>query len=341
MQRWRLRVWAGFLGVVPHGVLVVALCLLVGCTYQPANPEAREPAPRPTHLAPTFPIWSFRTEAGDDKNDHYRTEKFSFVTYDDVLGDFDTVEGEIYLPLPAADRSVPLVEVSPILAGALTGYLECRYFCRRMARRGFAGFFLYQEERLLQPHLDAVELERSLRSSTRATVKALHALVEHYPIDEDRLASFGISFGGIRNTLLAAAEPRLRANVICLAAGDLSYVISVSQEPGVRRYLAEREELTGSTQAEICADIEAHLESDPMTVAGCLDPNSLLLFFARFDDVVAPDASWRLHQALGQPAVWVVPAGHYGAVLIYPWAIDRSGEFLGEALSWPPRERSL
>lgn len=320
-----------------RATIVFALAaLLAGCTYQPAAPVSRELTPPPRHLEPAFPIWAFESQPGDDANTHYRSETFSFTTYDDVFGDFETVRGEIYLPTGFPNQAVPLVEVSPILAGAMTGYLECRYFCRRMARRGFAGYFVYQDERLLLPHLDAVELERRLRSSTRSTIKALDALVERYPIDRDRLASFGISFGGIRNTLLAAAEPRLRANVICLAAGELDYVISVSREGGVLRYLAEREELTGTTRDEICADIAQHLVSDPMTVASCLDPAQLLMFFARFDNVVAPDASWRLHEALGKPAVYVVPAGHYGAVLIYPWAIDRSCEFFEEVLSWPP-----
>ena len=136
-------------------------------------------------------------------------------------------------------------------------------------------------------------------------------------------------------------EPRLRANVICLAAGELAYVISTSGERGVSRYLSEREEQTGFTKEEIVEDIQLHLTSDPIAVAASVDPDQLLMVFARFDGVIPADASWRLHEAVGAPAVYVVPAGHYASVLAYPWIIDRCAEFFEEKLSWAPQSGLL
>lgn len=303
--------------------------LLVGCRHLPAAPPAGRgvaAVPELYGLRPGAPGWDLRT-APHAQGDGFRVERFDCWCFDDVLGRYRQITGHIYLPL-GGHSPYPLIELSPILAAAATGFLEMRYFGAHMARRGMASFFVYQDQVLLDASLDGLELERRLRSMTRSTIQALDLLLEHYPLDADRVASFGISFGGIRNVLLGAVEPRVRLHVFGLAGADLVDILARSRERQVRRYLAGRSRRTGESPSAILADLELHLQSQPELAARALDPLRVLLFLARWDGAVVPSEGRRLHEALGRPALWLLPAGHYNAVLAYPWAIEVCHEFL-------------
>lgn len=316
--------------VAPVSFLLLLLAVtslpLLGCAHSSLGTNLpREISAPPAHLQPVFPAWGVERVVNErQSNSDFLVESLSFHTYDDVLCRHQVITGEVYVPSGAGPH--PVIEVSPILGGAFTGYAECRFFSARMARRGFLCFFLHQDHVLLDPALDAMELERRLRSVTRATIKGLDVVLEEYSVDLDRIGSFGISFGGIRNVPLIAAEPRLRANVLCLAGGNLEGIIRSSSEGLVRYYLQGRRE-RGWSRAEVLADLGSGLPSDPVWMAQHVDPRRLLLINAKYDDVVLPVFTEQLVEALGFPERWVVPFGHYTAVLIFPWAVNRAEEF--------------
>lgn len=286
-------------------------------------------------LRPQFPAVTLETWIHDDSEEAYRVDRFRLRTFCGIRGGFVTAEGELFLPrasLEGGAPEVPFIAVSPILGGAKGAYLECRIFGATAAEQGWASFYLFQDKILLKPYQDATDFEGLLRSWTRTMIKATDALLAHYPLDPERLGTFGISLGGIRNVVLAAAEPRFRANVIMIAGGELSQVFAHSQEHLVLRYLARRCEVAGVRAPQIYRDFRANFVSDPVRVASSIDPESVLLFLARWDDKVPIENGWALYEALEQPECRTSPLGHYTSILVLPWAIHHSTRFFREKL---------
>ncbi|MCI0651435.1 MAG: hypothetical protein L0Z55_06090 [Planctomycetes bacterium] len=311
------------------------LLLASGCTHLPFEAGGAMPPLAPLARAaaaletPEFPSWGFRISGpGADDSETIRHERFLFTTYDDAAGKCVVVAGEIYLPVAGeAGRRFPLIASSPILGGAQSDYFDCRVFGRWACAEGFASYFLYQDEILLLPSSGAIAIERTLESWVEAMRKALAALLARYPLDAARLGTFGVSLGGIRTVILAAREPRFRANVVCLAGADLAAVVADSGESLVERYLARRSEALLAPPEAVVADWRANMHADPLLVAGAIAPESALLFLARFDDKVPAAAGWRLYEALGRPETRISPLGHYTSILLLPWAARHSFRF--------------
>lgn len=318
------------------GILLALLSTaskLSGCRHVPMVSDPRSAAPPIDHLVPAFGAWGLETESRPERSsDDIAVEEFQFRTYDDVSGEFAVVRGEVWLPRQV--ERPPLVVISPILGGYHTEYLECRWFADAAAGRGYASFFLYQDEIILKPDLDGTDLERSLRTAVRDEIKAIDVLATRYSFDGERIASLGISLGGIRAVLLAAAEPRIRAHVICIAGSGLHEIIRDSAEGLVQDYVEERSRLTGLPAPQLFRELEAHLISDPSRVAASVDPRSVLLFLARFDRHVPIDNGYQLHEALGRPELRMSPFGHYSSILLILWVARHTFDFYDARLEY-------
>jgi len=54
-------------------------------------------------------------------------------------------------------------------------------------------------------------------------------------LDTYRIGVFGVSMGAIKGSLVGALDPRIRAQVLALGAGDLPHVLAYSTESGVEK----------------------------------------------------------------------------------------------------------
>lgn len=307
-----------------------------GCAAFAACPHPeRVTAPPVIYLRPPHAGWNFRiTETSEDDAGERVWARFAFDAYDDVYGEYRTVRGELHFP--SGDGPFPLVAVGPILGGVQAGYLDCRIFARNARRAGAASYFLFQEPHLLEPSLGASELERKLRSWVHSMIRALDLLCAEFAIDEGRLATFGISMGALRTVLLAAAEPRFRAHVFCLAGGGLDRILADSVEPLVRRYLERRSELLLADPECIVRDFRSNLVSDPLAVAASVDPDTVLMFLARNDRTVPVANGFELHRALGEPELRLSPLGHLSSLIVLPWAVRETLDFYRRSWSGTP-----
>jgi hypothetical protein len=57
-------------------------------------------------------------------------------------------------------------------------------------------------------------------------------------VDAGRIASVGISFGAILNTMVAGAEPRIRYHIFALGGANLPDILMSTAEPRLRYQLA-------------------------------------------------------------------------------------------------------
>jgi hypothetical protein len=307
-------------------IVVVILAALLGCSHLEPSSTPRPPVPLPADLErvlrPPDASWGLELATLEQEED-YELLSLRFRCFGELDGDFRVVEGEYYRTRrvdPGA--AAPLVVMSPILGGTGDDYLASRYFARCACERGISAMFLHQETVILDPRRDVFELERRLRQNIRDNIRAIDLLVTRPEVDAGRLGSIGISLGGIKNVVLIAADPRLSANVLCLAGIDLPEIILTSREPMVEEYLDGRREVDGLDTAGVAAELRRFLRCRPAYCAPSIASERVFLVLGRIDDKVPYRTGLALREALGGPATWVLPTGHYTTVLMAPWLAD-------------------
>ena len=326
---------------------LVSLCLLIvsgaaGCAHIALLDQLEPGIERPVapvgaeleNLRPVYAAGKLLLEELDSTSS-WRRYLFSFQAYCELSGDYRTVRGE-YSKVLQADQGAPypLVVISPILGGEKDSYLASRFIARECCRRGMCAFFIYQERSILSGQRDAFGLEARMRQGVRDNIQAINAFSGLEEIDPQRLASFGVSLGAIRNLVLLAAEPRLRANVLCLGGLDLAEILQTSKEPMVLRYLAQRKNEEELVAGDLIREFKDYFPSNPKNLVGGISPNTVLLYLAACDEVVPYSQGLALRQMLGAPEAYLMPLGHYSSLIAAPWITDSALEWVSR--QWGP-----
>ena len=313
-------------------LLQVATLLAAGCRHvERAELRAVEPIPERLLRAyrPRQAPFHFVLEPGSDNGHYYESFRFRFDTYSEMEGDFKQVVGTYYRTRKEVPGGrAPLLCFAPILAGAVDNYLACRVFAHWAAREGFSSFYVHQDEIILTADRDGIVLERLWRDSTLDNIKALDLLTQLPEVDAERLGSLGISLGAIRNVVLLAVEPRLRANVLCLGGAGLSKILATSRENLVLRYIRGREAADGITREQVGQDLDAFVRSDPAVFARYVANDRTLLFLGAIDNKVPYAAGLDLYEGLGRPEAYFILLGHYTGMLAAPFSASRMFAYL-------------
>ncbi len=306
------------------------LCVFAGCHHFPASQMAPQPLPLPAKLAEKLRPSSESNGTLEiellEEASEVRRYRFELIGEDTEA---DPIRGEFFqLVTATADSPGPLVQISPILGGAINDYLLTRIITSWAVEAGFSCFFVYQDEEILDPELDASGIEDLIARTTRENIQAIDVFASRPEIDEKRLGCFGISLGAIKNVLLLAAEPRLRGGIFCLSGGNLPRIFELSREPLVEEYLEKRSKLTGLRREEILADLGDNLGLDPLDVAPFVGADRAIVFLGSLDDKVPYATGLRLYHSLGKPELYVLPIGHYTGMVAAPWVADLGFEWL-------------
>lgn len=235
-------------------------------------------------------------------------------------------------PAPEGPRR-PLVLMAPILGGDL---LLLSDLAVDLASKGFHAAVLRRERPEEDAPRSVAEVEARLAADVSAQVQALDWLLERPDVDPDRVASFGISAGGIQCAIVAGVDPRYRAHVIALAGGPLADVLVDSDEPTIRTLVARGKELVGLDDEALRAALAASLSTDPIAVARYVPPERVLFVLATKDRSVPTATGRRLQEALGHPETLEIGLGHREAILALPLVKARIHAFLYEHLGRPP-----
>jgi cephalosporin-C deacetylase-like acetyl esterase len=146
-------------------------------------------------------------------------------------------------------------------------------------------------------------------------------LADQPEIDGGALGITGISLGGIVSALAASAEPRIGKACLVLAGGDIERVAWQSQALApVRRHWLAR----GLTEEMVQAQLR---RVDPVTYADRLKGRRILMINARHDEVVPPECTESLWNAVGQPEIVWWNAGHFTAAFFLPEGLNRICRF--------------
>ncbi len=235
---------------------------------------------------------------------------------------------EILHVAPQHAEPRPLLMMSPILGN--TTILVDR-FATFLAQRGIHTALVQRKELAFHPEASVAQAEEEVRLVVMRSRQALDWLLTDERIDPHRLGTFGISAGAIVGSMLAGADPRLRAHLWMLAGGPLSDVMAHTVEAEYRDYRTEAMRVSGRRIADIRDTLRAELRTDPIRLAPHVDPDAVLMVLARFDRSVPYRYGLALWRALGRPERVLVPFGHYTTFLLLPWLERLAANHFSEA----------
>jgi dienelactone hydrolase len=247
----------------------------------------------------------------------------------------NTVYTEYFRPL--GEGPYPGVIVLHILGG---DFDLSRFCCRTFAHHGICALFVkmpYYGPRRAEgagPQMISMDPESTVANMRQAILDIRRAtawLAAQGEVDAQRLGVFGISLGGITGSLAAAMEPRLQNVCLLLAGGDIGRVAHHAPEmaPLRARWLA-----AGYTPQRL---VEVLRPIDPVTYGANVRGRRIVMFNARYDEVIPSACSEALWESLGRPEIVWFDCGHYSAARFFLDVLAHSTRFFQEAgLRSPP-----
>jgi dienelactone hydrolase len=249
--------------------------------------------------------------------------------------EYPGVDGEprvAHWQLPPGPGPHATVLVFPIRAG---DHVVSEAVAKALVNRGYAAVWMERRRSLFgeDDHRapgDFGAFAGDLRDFVLDGRRLIGWLVTRPEVDADRIATAGVSLGGILAATTLAVEPRASAGFFVMAGGGLAEILRDSQD-GDLVHFRERGVAAGAFRdgAELVQKARGYTDPvDPLTWADRIDPARVLLVSARFDRVIAPERTHALWQAMGRPRWLVVPTGHYQLLPYFWWAIGQGADHL-------------
>ena len=216
---------------------------------------------------------------------------------------------------PTTSEKRPLILISPIrgsdtliVGGCAEVFADCGYQAA-IVKRAHVRF---------DPAGPLTQVEDSLRTAVIRHRQALDWLTSQPGVDRERVGTFGISYGAILTSVLAAVDPRVKVCVIDLAGGPLAGVMRSSEEGSLRRSWARSRAGHDLTSKELYEELLSVIRTDPVKLAPYVERDRVLMLIARYDSSVPTRYQLKLWKALGRPRADFVPLGHYTSILALP-----------------------
>ena len=309
-------------------LILCAIGVLSSCSvkHYAMGPGYAGPAPPTTEVAERFGYEKRPIEATLEIIE----EKKAFIKYIGRFRTFCPVEKRnitvtfwFFKSLTDPDPR-PAVVLLPILAG---NYGLVRRVGPFLAGIGISSIAVLREGEILDPARNGEDIENLLRKTVINTRKAIDWLVVRDDIDSRRIGSLGVSLGGIGISLLLAVEQRPSANIVVMAGGDLPAILMESSETKVWRYRRGRLFHEKLTVDELRRELEESIRSDPLSLAKFVDARNLLFVMTKYDDKVPTRYQEKLWEAFGKPEAYILPTGHYTAILFASFGKEVATDF--------------
>jgi hypothetical protein len=300
-----------------------------------AGPAASQPARIAAEPPPTAPLVTSEPTTVESHAVIWLYDRLRPAADRAYRVEFPGADGELrraHWQLPAGPGPHATVVVFPIRAG---NHVVSEALAKALVNRGYASIWL-ERRRSLFGEDDAREpadfdaFAADLSDFVLDGRRLIAWLATRPEVDATRIATAGVSLGGILAATTLAQEPRVSAGFFVMAGGGLAEILRDSKDGDVVRF-RERGYAAGAFRDgdELARKARSYTDSvDPLTWAGYIDPDKVLLVSARFDQVIAPERTRALWQAMGRPRWLVVPTGHYQLLPYFWWAVGQGANHL-------------
>jgi len=258
--------------------------------------------------------------------------------------EFPAADGETrvgHWQIPAGPGPHPTVVVFPIRAGT---HVVSEGVAKALVTRGYAAVWLEKRRSLFgeDDHRspgDFASFAADLGDFVTDGRRLIAWLAARPEVDPERIATAGVSLGGVLAATTLAQEPLVRAGFFVMAGGGLAEMLRDSQDPDLVEFRRRGIEAKAFADgADLVRQARPYTDPmDPLTYAQRIQPGQVLLISARFDRVIGEDRTRALWEAFGRPRWLAVPTGHYQLVPYFWWAIGRGADHLDRVFGRPAR----
>ena len=230
---------------------------------------------------------------------------------------FYTNRLSLYLPKKTGKR--PLIVISPITGGNQVVDIFAKFF----ARHGYVAVIVERKKVFYDETLGPEQVEKYLRSSVIRIRQAIDWLATQPEVDPDQIGGFGISYGAVLHSVLAAVEPRIKFHILVMPAGELPDVILNCPESRIHK-LVSKLEARGWPREKIHSELKRVIVTDPINFAPYVPKDRVVIYGAIFDRVVGGRRTIRLWKMMNRPNLKLMPFGHYGGIVALPYLLTSS-----------------
>jgi hypothetical protein len=247
------------------------------------------------------------------EKESYDVLRIQFPSALNVFGDED-IKVDYYMSKKPGRH--PTVLMLPISGGV---DLSVESFAWVFAPRGINCALVHNRKVKIENTQSAEEVEAYFRQTVLDNRQVLDYLVTRPEVDPNRLGTLGLSLGGIKACLVAAADPRIQCAVLGLAGGSMADISLHSTEKRLKDYVEEIEAM-GVSAETVYTELHEKILTDPLRLGPYVDARTTLMFIAGFDRVVPTWAGNQLRDVIGRPKTIYLFAGHYTSFLYLPYA---------------------
>ncbi len=169
------------------------------------------------------------------------------------------------------------------------------------------------------------------RQAALDVIRAADFLRTRPEVDPERVGLVGVSLGAIVGAIARGVDPRLGRTVLVIGGGDLPRVLAESPEARALRARAPK------LDPELVREAVRHV--DPLTFAGRVAREDVLMLNAARDEIIPRACTDALWEAYGRPELRWFDCGHYGVVLHLPTLMNATLDHLRGAPARDPSTR--
>lgn len=227
---------------------------------------------------------------------------------------------------PHLHGRTPTILVNPIFRGKRIAKIFARYF----ARKGFNAVVLHHDSLAYDFGKSFDQIEIYLKKAVIRNLKALDWITRHEKTEPAKIGTFGISFGAIIGSVVAAIDSRPKCHVIALAGAPVAHIIARTRNRTILKVMRHESRRKAKSPKDLALDMLRHIKTEPLLFAKYVKSENVAMYISLFDRVVRPVYARRLWKALGKPRVFFVPFGHYTSIISYPFARRMAYRFFRE-----------
>ncbi|MBN2316695.1 MAG: dienelactone hydrolase family protein [Sedimentisphaerales bacterium] len=291
------------------------------CDPDYVGPKQRRPDILDYYSYPKRPIEA-RVETLKEK----RRYIIQSVEFPSALNVFSTETIKVDYYMQKKEGKFPTVLILPISGGI---DFSVTSFAGHFASHGFNCAVVHNREADLESTQSAEEIEDYFRQTVLDNRQVLDYLAEREEVDANKLGCLGLSLGGIRASMLAGVDERVKCVAIGLAGGSIADITMLTGEREIKNQIKDIIAM-GATPELIYTELSEKVVTDPIRLAPYADARNVLMFIAMFDQVVPRDCCDWLWESCGKPEVIYLPSGHYGSFLFLPYAVCKTFDFFEE-----------
>ena len=228
---------------------------------------------------------------------------------------------DYYIPRKLkAGQKRPAILISSILGGTMV----VDHFARYYAGRGYLAALVHRKRLYWDETRDINQVEDYMRTSVIRLRQVIDWLMVQPEVDSNHMGAFGISYGAVLHTMMAAVDDRIQYHILSEPAGELGDLIIDCPDKALTKLVKKVHDLYGWSHDQIRTKLRQNIVTDPLYLAPYVPRNKVEVYVALFDRVVGAGRSLRLWKALGKPELKIIPFGHYGGILILPYLQSQS-----------------